>query len=131
MTLAPDFDFRNSVVLEGVAESLAQASPADAPQVEITAYAPGSMTVAVTSAAAGFLVVSDPYTPGWVAQVDGVETEIHIANHAFRAVAVAAGNHTVSFHYQPASFAVGAWISAISLILLLLVLLLGQRAGNL
>lgn len=126
MTLAPDFDFRNSVVLEGDVAPINNAPPSLSPLVEITRYQPGEMTIEVGTAVDGILVTSDPYTSGWVARVDGVEAEILVANHAFRAVQVPAGDHTVTFHYRPMTFMVGGWVSGISLVLLLLVLLFAE-----
>lgn len=125
MTLAPDFDFRHSVVLEGDAAPLASAPPALAPLVEMTRYVPGAMTVQVQTATDGLLVVSDPYTSGWVARVDGAVAEILIANHAFRAVRVPQGDHTITFDYRPMSFVVGAWSSGISVVTIMAVLLFG------
>ena len=127
MTLAPDFDFRNSVVLEGGVAPLASAPPALAPVVEIMRYAPGAITVQVQTATAGLLVVSDPYTSGWVARVDGAEAENLIANHAFRAVQVPQGDHTITFDYRPMSFVVGAWSSGISLMAVIFVLLFAVK----
>lgn len=127
MTLAPDFDFRNSVVLEGVDAPWRGDAPDHLPLVATAHYAPGEMTVEVETAADGLLVVSDPYTPGWVARVDGEAAELLIANHAFRAVAVPQGKHTITFAYQPLSVTVGAWISGASLVMLLVILLVGGR----
>jgi hypothetical protein len=125
MTVAPDFDFRTTVVLEDVLEGAGaarqHAPPAVAPQVQIAARTPGAMTIEVETASAGWLVISDPYTSGWVATMNGAATEILIANHAFRAVSLPAGEQTVTLRYQPASFVVGAWSSGISLLLLLIV----------
>jgi hypothetical protein len=126
MTLAPGFDFRNSVVLEGENAPTLQDQPARAPIVEITHYLPGAMTIAVETAQPGLLVVSDPYTPGWKAAVDGDAAEILIANHAFRALFVPEGEHTVTFVYQPMSFVIGAWSSGISVAVLLLLLIFGD-----
>jgi hypothetical protein len=123
MTLAPDFDFRTTVVLEGAGDPFRKGMPDRSPQVAITHYVPGEMTVQVEMATAGILVTSDPYVPGWETRVDGQITELLIANHAFRAVAVPQGNHTVTFEYQPLSFRAGMWISGISLVVLLLILL--------
>lgn len=122
MTLAPDFDFRNTVILEGEHAPVLQDQPARAPVVEITRDGPGAMTVAVETAQPGLLVVTDPYTSGWVAQVDGADAEILIADHALRAVFVPAGEHIVVFTYRPMSFVVGMWISAASFCVLVLLL---------
>lgn len=59
------------------------------------------MEVQVTSDAAGYLVLTDAYYPGWVAVVNGAPAPILRADLMFRAVEVAAGNSTVVFEYRP------------------------------
>ena len=130
MTLAPDFDFRHTVVLEGTDAPLAQGQADPAPLVEVLDDAPGEMRVVVTTAQPGLLVVSDPYATGWRASVDGEAAEILIANHAFRAVGVSQGTHTVTFAYRPMSVVIGAWSSGVCLIGLLLLLGSKRRQVN-
>jgi hypothetical protein len=130
MTLAPDFDFHRSVVLEGEQESggadLENASEhagTDA-LVTVTSYQPEQITVQVDAPAAGFLVLSEPYTPGWVASVDGEPANLLIANHAFRAVRIPAGEHVATFEYRPLSVRWGARMSVMGLVVLLFIPLL-------
>jgi uncharacterized membrane protein YfhO len=67
----------------------------------MTHYEPDLVTVEAKLPRAGFLVLSDTYFPGWTAAVDGRETPIYRANYTFRAVALPAGAHTVTFSYRP------------------------------
>jgi len=39
--------------------------------------------------------------PGWMTRIDGQEVPHHRANGLVRAVCVQAGDHTVTFTYQP------------------------------
>jgi hypothetical protein len=130
MTLAPDFDFRNQVVLEGVEEPLEQLPPSLSASVEISHVTPSEMTIQVGTAIPGYLVISDPYTTGWVAEVDGEAAPLLIANHAFRSIALPEGNHMVTLRYQPLSIAIGTWISGTSLILLLLLIIFGGKRAD-
>jgi len=59
-------------------------------------------------------VLSDTYYPGWKAFIDGEETDILRANHAFRGVYVPKGIHDVTFFYYPNSFLFGMYVSLIS-----------------
>ena len=66
-----------------------------------------------------FLYLADTYFPGWNAYVDGIKTKIYRANYNFRAVPLPLGDHHVEFRYEPLSFYVGAWISGITLLMLI------------
>jgi hypothetical protein len=72
---------------------------------------PDRVMILADMAEPGFLVLTDTYYPGWRATVDGEPTEILQANHAFRAIALDAGDHTVVFEYTPLSFRLGLWIT--------------------
>lgn len=62
----------------------------------------------------GYLILADTYYPGWVAEVDGVETPIYPAGILFRGVEVPGGEHIITFTYKPNSFYTGASISLIA-----------------
>jgi hypothetical protein len=51
-----------------------------------------------------WLFLADTYYPGWVATLDGRDAHIVRANVAYRAVAVPAGTHRVTFRYEPPAF---------------------------
>ena len=65
------------------------------------------------------LVLMDSLFPGWRASVDGESAPIYLANHAFRAVPLPEGDHTVEFRYEPATYRVGLFISLLTLGMLL------------
>jgi len=71
----------------------------------------------------GFLVLSDTFYPGWVAYVDGKETEILAANLNQRAIVLPQGLHSIVFSYQPKSVKIGGVISLISHFILLIAIL--------
>ena len=93
---------------------------------------PEHVEVEATLPQPGWLVLSDNYASGWEAALDGNPTPILRANVAFRAVAVPAGTHRISFHYRPRIFYVAATISALSatVALALGVIYLLQRRGR-
>jgi hypothetical protein len=64
----------------------------------------------------GFLVLAIPWYPGWTAVVDGRRSRLLRANYAFQALALDAGAKSVVLEYAPRSFRWGAWISALSLL---------------
>jgi len=124
LLLDPSFDPRTEVLLSAPPATAADLPPATAlasptqRAPSVRREGPDRVVIRVDMAQVGYLVLADTYYPGWRALVDGQETEILAANHAFRAVALAAGEHTVVFEYAPLSFRLGAWISLGALLLL-------------
>lgn len=68
----------------------------------------------------GVLVLVDSWYPGWKAFVDDVATPVFPVDIAFRGVEISKGNHKLVFEYQPQSLAIGKYVSAAALILLLI-----------
>jgi len=129
----PEFDLRSEIVLEksppsDFMEPQGGLLPATA---EITRYEPNRVTILASTLANGFLFLSDSYYPDWKAYVDGVETEIYQADYAFRAVYLAPGQHTVEFIYEPRSFRVASFVSLLTLlgVIVLLVTPWPRKAG--
>ena len=67
----------------------------------------------------GYLIMADVWYPGWQSFVDGVPTPVLKANYLFRAISLPAGEHIVTFAYQPKWFYTGALVSGVSLIVLI------------
>ena len=76
-------------------------------------YDGNEVDVQVVMNEAGFLVLSDNYTPYWKAYVDGSEKKIHQAFGTLRAVELSAGTHEVKFVYRSWPFAVGWRVSVV------------------
>ncbi len=103
--------------------TLIEKQPAVEPQsggsaeAEIISYENEEITVKVSTTVPKLLVLADTYYPsGWVATIDGEETEILRADGVLRAVAVPAGDHEVRFLFRPKWFYAGLWISIISVL---------------
>jgi hypothetical protein len=112
----PSFDPRAEVVL---APSASAQALAGAPRTTPGTFAVDGaehVRIAVRARADSYLVLSDSWYPDWVATVDGVAVPIERANILFRAVRVAAGEHTVEFRYEPRSLRSGALVSAGSIV---------------
>jgi O-antigen/teichoic acid export membrane protein len=90
------------------------------PTPAIEKYSGSEVVITATVPYASYLVLSDSYYPGWIAQIDDEETQIYRADYNFRAVIVPAGTHTVRFKYSPLSFKVGGVTSLVAATILLL-----------
>jgi hypothetical protein len=73
----------------------------------------GRVRVQTESSVTGWLTLADVWYPGWTARLDGQDTSIYRADYLFRAILVPAGKHEIVFEYQPASFRLGVFISAV------------------
>lgn len=60
------------------------------------------------------LFLSIPYSRGWTAYVDGVETEIERANIAFMALILSPGEHEIVLNYRTPGIRIGMILSAVS-----------------
>ncbi len=79
----------------------------------------------VTTSSPAYLVVADPYYPGWKATVDGHPVSISRIYGVLPAIKIDPGSHTVVYHYAPSSDYAGAALSGFGLLLVLAGLVLG------
>lgn len=80
----------------------------------IERYGADRVMISAESDRGGYLVLTDAWFPGWTARVDGRETRVERADHAFRAVKVGPGRHDVEFLYAPMSVRIGLALSALA-----------------
>ena len=93
---------------------------------EIVAYSNREVLVETAVSASSWLILNDSYFPGWKAYVrpqggaeqDETEVAISRVNGNFRGVLLEPGAWQVRFRYSPASFQLGALLSAMGLIVL-------------
>jgi uncharacterized membrane protein YfhO len=70
--------------------------------------APERFVVQLSATRPGWLIVTDNFYPGWMAERDGTSVPIRRGNFLFRAVEVPAGESRVVLRYRPISFLLGA-----------------------
>ncbi|HEX9303005.1 MAG TPA: hypothetical protein VGA31_00995, partial [Thermoanaerobaculia bacterium] len=87
---------------------------------------PERVVAEMVTNAPGLLVVTELFYPGWIAEEAGRRLEILRADGYFRAVALPAGSHRVTFRYRPVSVPVGAGISAAALLTILFLAYQGE-----
>jgi hypothetical protein len=113
----PDFDPSAEVLLE-VEPPLRSDSQrgSDGSRILSLRDGPNGVTIRASLEEPGYLVLADTWYPGWHVMVDGEPDRILRANHAFRAVQLEAGEHSIEMRYRPRSAVVGCSVSLITLV---------------
>ncbi len=109
----PRLNYAKTALLEAEPGCAVEQPAASEAAPKITRYEPARVDIQVEAAAPALLVLSDLFSPGWEATVDGRPAQILEANYVMRAVAIPEGAHEVGFVYRPASFRAGVAASAI------------------
>ncbi len=121
----PDFDPDSEVILENIPPAVVGADsirdleniPPAVVGADFIRDPANRIALTVTLDRDGYVVVSDTYYPGWRVYVDGEPRPLLRADHLFRAVAVPAGTHEITFEYAPLSVTVGLAISATAVLI--------------
>jgi hypothetical protein len=85
----------------------------------ITNDRPGRIQIETNSASTELLVLSERWSAGWKVTVDDRPVQLLRAEVDFMGCIVAAGQHSVKFSFEPSSVEIGARISKVTLLLLL------------
>lgn len=104
---------RDQVILSAPGPA-ASGLPAD---VEWQKDGTDDMVLSVDAQGSGYLVIADTIQNGWRATIDGVPATIVAADHAFAAVNVPAGQHTVRLWYGAPWTAPGTLMTGATLLL--------------
>ncbi|MBI4765848.1 MAG: YfhO family protein [Deltaproteobacteria bacterium] len=88
----------------------------DQDRVRIIKRRLNQMDIEASGTGPRILFLSETYYPGWKVRVDGEEGKIYRANHAFRAIALGPGHHTIRLFYDPFSLKIGLAITLLTLI---------------
>lgn len=108
----PQFDPRQTAVLDTPLAGLVSSGA----QVGAIWTSPGHLGMDVFAPGPSLLVISEMYTPGWRAFVDGRPVPILRADAVLQAIVLPAGARYVELVYLPMTFIVGAVISAVTLL---------------
>ena len=126
--LAPDFDPRRGVITpDSVARFFGVRGTASSSTVERVSRGLNEMRFTAAANRDGLLVFDETYYPGWVAEVDGNPAPVIRADYAFMAVPIAQGRHDVRFRFAPPLVRTGGWLSAISALLIVSILVVRAR----
>ncbi len=94
--------------------------------IKLGEYKPNHLKYISSNSNEGFGVFSEMYYKnGWIATIDGQETEIFRVNYVLRAMIIPAGKHTIEFKFEPQVVQTGSMITLFSFIGMLLLLIGG------
>ncbi len=116
---SPDFDPAQWAIVESA--KLPDARADSTAQVEVTDYQANKITLSTSRKEPGFMVLSEIWYPaGWEAKIDGESTPIYKTNFVLRGIEVPAGEHQITFTFEPNSVYRGNLFSWIGHALLLI-----------
>lgn len=94
--------------------------------ISIKSYDPDAVEYSFNASKPQFAVFSEVYYPyGWNAYIDGKKTEYAKVDYVLRGLSIPAGQHTIRFAFEPASYKKGVSIAYISSFLILILVLGG------
>ena len=99
--------------------------------VSVTDIAPNAMSYHTSNSQDGFVVFSEAYYEhGWHAEIDNEPEKIYPVNYMLRGLKVPAGEHTITFRFEPEVVKQGSTITLLSSILLFLLAVAGVVYSN-
>jgi hypothetical protein len=110
-----DFDPHARVFLRPEARSLVTVTNRGLAQILGAKISAHTIEAQVEAQGATLVVVAQSHHPAWRAFVDGREVPLLRANHAFQALEMPAGRHTLRLAYQDRKFLAGGLISLLTL----------------
>lgn len=114
---SPAFDHRSMAVFDtDPGFTLPSYDTVPSWHAEVTSYGNNAIALDVETSAAGILVLSEVYYPGWTAAVDGTPADIHRVDYCLRGIQIPAGRHAVAVRFAPASFSRGGVLTLVSLL---------------
>lgn len=106
----PSFDPASHVVFQNAAIPPLSGTGS----VVLAAYSSNNVKAITDTQGKTVMVVANTYYPGWHAYIDGKSSSLIRVNWTMIGVPLPAGKHEVNLLYEPTSFRIGLWISALS-----------------
>lgn len=95
--------------------------------VHVLSYENDSVTAEVRADGDTYVCFSQNYSPHWSAEVDGVEQKVDMVNGLIMGIEIPEGQHTVVFTYRDPSYAAGALVTGVTVVVLAGGILVGRR----
>lgn len=104
-------------VVEGWTQSATQQPPSD---LTVTGYREDFYQIRYSAPAETLIRIAVPYAPGWTANVDGAPAAVRAVDYALSGVVVPAGQHQLTLQFRPKYFLLGAALSMMGAVGMLL-----------
>jgi hypothetical protein len=88
----------------------------DLGDVRVVSHKPNRIRLKAELKHAGFIVASEVYYPGWIAEMDGRPVPLLEADYILRAIPVPAGSHDITLYFRSRSFSWGLALSILTLV---------------
>jgi hypothetical protein len=126
---AADFDPRKTALVPRGTESPAGPVEKLVP-ARVERLAPDHLRVHLPAGAAGWLVIGNAYSSSWEASVDGRSEQLRPTDFSAMGLPVAAGARTVDVRLDRTRYWIGALISLLAILTMVLLALLGRGAAR-
>lgn len=119
----------NGFVVETLPQSLYEQAAEDKKEdrMNITSFSQNRITGEIESTDSKILFLSIPFDKGWSAKVDGIKTDILLADRGLMGIAVDKGKHSIELSYVPPYLYAGSIISICAVLIYLIILLKYRR----
>ena len=124
---APALDFNQTTFLLGDPPALETCA---GDQVRLLRHDVQRVTIDVSMACRGMLILGDGYSKDWVATIDGQRAPLYAAYAMMRGVTVDRGHHQIDMRYRPASVYLGGFFTGTSLFAVFLIWWFSRRRAS-
>ncbi len=112
--LSPDFKPTELAYLEGGRTLEGASGPQLGEEIRLTSQSANRLSFEANAVSEGYVVINQPYYPGWQARLDGAEIPLEKADYTFQAVYLPPGKHNLTLEFAPTSFTLGLIVSLIT-----------------
>jgi hypothetical protein len=109
-----ELDTRKSAVIDGSKFKVPTIAFDSMSSIKLLENRPNYLKYEAESTTPNVGVFSEIYYPGWIALIDGKETDVLRVNYILRALQIPEGKHTIEFKFEPKPYMIGNKITMAS-----------------
>ena len=113
------FDLRKTAIIENMnKESISFSNERRISQISLLKNKPNEKIYTIESNKPGFVVFSEMFYPGWVAEINGKKSDIYRVDFILRGLFIPKGNNKIKFYFKPSPIKYGSVFQIISIFVL-------------